>query len=150
MALTSRPQMSGGETVMNRHWIIFATLALSACAKNPDAIAPISMPVNAYSGLSCDQLVTEHRRSTAALAAVSRQQKEAATGDAVGVFLIGVPVSSLSGADKEGLVAQHKGEIIAVEGAMRGQRCALPAAQAVQAPAHSSSAPPPGPVLAGQ
>lgn len=135
---------------MNRHWIVLAALALSACAKNPDAIAPVAMPVNAYSGLTCDQLVTEHRRSTAALAAVSQQQKQAATGDAVGVFLIGVPVSSLSGGDKEGLVAQHKGEIVAIEGAMRGQRCALPPAQAPQAAAGAPAAPPPGPVLAAQ
>jgi hypothetical protein len=97
------------------------------------------MPVNAYAGLSCDQLVTEHRRSSAALAA---------TGDAVGVFLIGVPVSSLSGGDKEGLVAQHKGEIVAIEGAMRARQCALPAQQAAQAVMSSPSAPPPGPVRA--
>ena len=99
-------------------------LVLAGCAKNPDAIAPMAMPVNAYLGLSCEQLAAEHQRSSAALAAVEAQQRSAATGDAVGVFLIGVPVSSLSGADKEGLVAQHKGEIIAIEGAMRGQQCA--------------------------
>ena len=131
---------------MNRNWIIFAALALSACAKNPDAIAPIAMPVNAYGGLSCDQLVTEHRRSSAALAAVAQQQKQAATGDAVGVFLIGVPVSSLSGGDKEGLVAQHKGEIVAIEGAMRARQCALPAPQAAQVTQPAPGAPPPGPV----
>ena len=133
---------------MNRNWIIFAALALCACAKNPDAIAPIAMPVNAYGGLSCDQLVTEHRRSSSALAAVSQQQKQAATGDAVGVFLIGVPVSSLSGGDKEGLVAQHKGEIVAIEGAMRSRQCALPAPQVAPATSPSPSAPPPGPVRA--
>ena len=126
--------MQGWGEDMNRHWTIFAALALSACAKNPDAIAPIAMPVNAYGGLSCDHLAAEHRRSTAALAAVSRQQKQAATGDAVGVFLIGVPVSSLSGGDKEGLVAQHKGEVIAIEGAMRGQLCAPPPVPPAGAP----------------
>lgn len=119
-----------------------AAFALAACAKNPDAIAPIAMPVNAYFGLTCDQLVTEHQRSSAALAAVSQQQKQAATGDAVGVFLIGVPVSSLSGGDKEGLVAQHKGELVAIEGAMRSQHCTLPAAP--------PAAPAPGPVRAAQ
>jgi hypothetical protein len=130
---------------MNRHWIILAALALSACAKNPDA-----MPVNAYGGLSCDHLAAEHRRSTATLAAVSQQQKQAATGDAVGVFLIGVPVSSLSGGDKEGLVAQHKGEIVAIEGAMRGQRCAPPPANAAPAVAQATAVPPPGPIRAAQ
>ena len=127
---------------MRRAWLAVAAFALAACAKNPDAIAPIAMPVNAYFGLTCDQLVTEHQRSSAALAAVSQQQKQAATGDAVGVFLIGVPVSSLSGGDKEGLVAQHKGELVAIEGAMRSQHCTLPAAP--------PAAPPPGPVRAAQ
>ncbi|MCO5158033.1 MAG: hypothetical protein M9945_15000 [Aquamicrobium sp.] len=134
----------------NRIGLVLPVLAgmlagtLAGCAKNPDAIAPISMPVNAYAGLSCDQLVVEHRRSAAALAAVSQQQKQAATGDAVGVFFIGVPVSSLSGGDKEGLVALHKGEIVAIEGAMRTQHCAAPAPEAA-APARtpaSASAPP--------
>lgn len=127
---------------MRRAWLAVAAFALGACAKNPDAIAPIAMPVNAYFGLTCDQLVTEHQRSSAALAAVSQQQKQAATGDAVGVFLIGVPVSSLSGGDKEGLVAQHKGELVAIEGAMRSQHCTLPAAP--------PAAPAPGPVRAAQ
>ena len=136
---------------------ILAAAVSAGCAKNPDAIPPISMPVSAYSGLSCDQLVAEHRQSSAALAAVTQQQKQAATGDAVGVFLIGVPVSSLSGGDKEGLVAQRKGEIVAIEGAMRGQQCALPphapAAASVEAAlpsAPSSSAPAPGPVRVAQ
>lgn len=106
---------------------VLVAAAAAGCAKNPDAIVPITMPVNAYSGLSCEQLAAEHRRSSEALAAVSEQQKQAATGDAVGVFLIGVPVSSLSGGDKEGLVAQHKGEIVAIEGAMRSQQCTPPA-----------------------
>lgn len=127
---------------MRKAWLAVAAFALAACAKNPDAIAPIAMPVNAYFGLTCDQLVTEHQRSSAALAAVSQQQKQAATGDAVGVFLIGVPVSSLSGGDKEGLVAQHKGELVAIEGAMRSQHCTLPAAP--------PAAPAPGPVRAAQ
>lgn len=135
--------------------------AAAGCAKNPDAIAPVAMPMNAYSGLSCEQLAMEHRRSSSALAAVSQQQKQAATGDAVGVFLIGVPVSSLSGGDKEGLVAQHKGEIVAIEGAMRAGRCAVAApsgtvaaaaAASVPSPAPrpAASAPAPGPVRAAQ
>lgn len=115
-------------------------LALAGCAKNPDAIAPITMPANAYAGLTCEQLAAEHQRSSAALAAVSEQQKQAATGDAVGVFLLGVPVSSLSGADKEGLVALHKGEIVAIEGAMRSQQCLPPAPAAPPPPVPARAA----------
>ena len=127
---------------MRRAWLAVAAFALAACAKNPDAIAPIAMPVNAYFGLTCDQLVTEHQRSSAALAAVSQQQKQAATGDAVGVFLIGVPVSSLSGGDKEGLVAQHKGALVARGAGRRGRPAPRPAAP--------PAAPAPGPVRAAQ
>lgn len=115
--------------------LALAMAGVAGCARNPDAIAPIAMPPAAYSGLSCDELAAEHRRSSEALEAVSRDQKQAATGDAVGVFLIGVPVSSLSGGDKEGLVAQHKGEVIAIEGAMRGQLCAPPPAPPAGTPA---------------
>lgn len=105
--------------------IIAASLVLAAsgCAKNPDAITPITMPVNAYTGLTCDQLQSEYQRSSASLATRSQEQRSAVTGDAVGVFLIGVPMSSLTGGDKEGLVAQHKGEIIAIQGAQRQHGC---------------------------
>jgi len=104
-------------------WTACAVVLLAGCAKNPDAIAPMSMPVNAYSGLDCSQLSAEHQRSSLALQQVSADQRQAVTGDAVGVFLIGVPVSSLTGADKEGLVAQHKGELIAIESAQRNLKC---------------------------
>ncbi len=107
-----------------RSMMVIAVAGMAAaCAKNPDAISPISMPINAYSGLSCDQLAAEYQRSSMALAAVSEQQRGAVMGDAVGVFLVGVPVSSLTGADKEGLVAQHKGEVIAIQAAARNQGC---------------------------
>lgn len=104
---------------------MLTAMAVAGCAKNPDAIVAVNISANAYSGLSCQQLAGEHQRSSQALAAVSQQQRQAATSDAVGVFLIGVPVSSLSGNDKEGLVAQHKGEIIAIEGAMRAGQCTI-------------------------
>lgn len=108
-----------------KRWIIASTavVLLAGCAKRPDAITPMSMPANAYSGLSCAQLATEHQRSKTALDAVSAAQNNAATGDAVGVFLIGVPMSSTFGGDQEGKVAQHKGEIIAIEAMQRNKGC---------------------------
>lgn len=101
-----------------------ACALIVGCAKNPDAIVPMTMPANAYSGLTCDQLSGELAKSNAALVAVSAEQRQAATGDAVGVFLIGVPMSSLTGGDKEGKVAQHKGEVIAIEAVRREKACA--------------------------
>lgn len=108
---------------MKRIVFAVAVLFLAGCAKNPESIAPMSMPVNAYSGLSCAQLAAEMQRSSLALAQVEAGQRQAVTGDALGVFLIGVPVSSLSGSDREGLVAQHKGEVIAIQAAQRNQQC---------------------------
>jgi hypothetical protein len=99
---------------------IFAPIG---CAKNPDAITAMTMPVNAYSGLSCEQLGSELQKSQTNLTAVEAQQRQAATGDAVGVFLIGVPLGSVGGGDKEGLVAQHKGEVIAIQASQRAQKC---------------------------
>lgn len=103
--------------------VLAALLTASGCAKNPDSITALSMPVNAYSGLNCDQLALEYQRSAASLSARSAEQRQAVTGDAVGVFLIGVPMSSLTGGDKEGLVAQHKGEVIAIQAAQRQNGC---------------------------
>lgn len=100
-----------------------ALMLVAGCAKNPDAIAPMAMPVNAYAGLTCEQLAQEMQTTEGALTALEVDQRQAVMGDAVGVFLIGVPLSSLSGADKEGLIAQKKGEKVAIQGAQRNQGC---------------------------
>ena len=88
-----------------------AVLITAGCAKNPEAVVPLQMPPNAYAGLTCDQLGSEARQTDAALMQLTADQKQAVTGDAIGVFLIGVPVSSLSGADKEGLLALPIGDV---------------------------------------
>ena len=49
------------------------------------------------------------------LAALETKQRSAVTGDAVGVFLIGVPVSSLTGNDVAGSIGASKGKVIALE-----------------------------------
>ena len=104
-----------------------AVVNIAGCAKNPEAIVPMSMPANAYTGLSCGQLNTEFQKSAGSLHGVEVQQRQAVAGDAFGVFLIGVPVSSLTGADKEGAVAQHKGEVIAIQAAQRARNCPVSA-----------------------
>lgn len=98
-------------------------LAVSACAKRPDAIVPVDIPMAAYSNLSCQGLAHELSRERANLAVLSKQQNEAATGDAVGVFLIGVPTSSTFGGNKEGHVAVSKGKVNAIENVWRSKSC---------------------------
>ncbi|TGQ80666.1 hypothetical protein EN850_14255 [Mesorhizobium sp. M8A.F.Ca.ET.207.01.1.1] len=71
--------------------------APTGCATPPEKIAgiPNSRP--------CTQADRER------LAVTSNQQSKASTGDALGVFLIGVPVASMSGGDHEAEIAILKG-----------------------------------------
>lgn len=107
--------------------LIITTLVVSAlltaCAKRPDAIVPVDIPLAAYTNLSCQSLASELAKERATLASLSKQQNQAATGDAVGVFLIGVPASSTFGGDKEGEVAVSKGKVNAIESAAKSKGC---------------------------
>lgn len=98
---------------------LIAALLLSACAAQPDAIAPVALG-DAYAGVSCTAARAQLTQSRAELAALSDAQRQAATGDALGVFLLGVPVSSLSGGDKAGQIATVKGQILALETRLMG------------------------------
>src|SRR6478736_1103216 len=93
-------------------------LGVSGCAKRPDAIVPTDIPMAAYTNYSCQQLAQEMVKEQTSLSAVSKQQNDAATGDAVGVFLVGVPMSSTFGGDKEGQVSVAKGKVQAIQSAM--------------------------------
>ncbi len=102
-------------------------LAATSCAKRPDAIVPVDIPMAAYSNLDCQTLAREYFTEQANLSAVSKQQNDAATGDAVGVFLIAAPMSSVLGGDKEGQVAVSKGKVNAIEANLRSKGCGVPA-----------------------
>lgn len=99
--------------------VLLAALALAACAARPDAIAPVSMG-SAYAGASCAEASALRAGSAARLATLSRQQDQAATGDAIGVILIGVPVSSLAGGDVAGEIAAEKGRLNALDARLQG------------------------------
>jgi hypothetical protein len=103
--------------------VALAAAAATSCAKRPDAIVPVDIPMAAYTGQSCASLNNELTKERAALAAVSQQQNDAASGDAMGVFLVGVPMSSTFGGDKEGQVAVSKGKVQAIENAMKSKGC---------------------------
>lgn len=98
---------------MNKLICTAAILAIAACAKSPDAIAPVSMG-NAFAGVSCAQAAADLNAERTTLAALEGKQRGAVAGDAVGVFLIGVPVSSLTGGNVEGQIAASKGKVLAL------------------------------------
>lgn len=103
--------------------ITLAAMALTACAKQPENIAAVEVGANEFRGLSCKQL-SETRLVTAQnLENLSASQKSAASGDAVGVFLLGLPVSSMSGNDKETQIAVTKGRLQALDREMTRKNC---------------------------
>lgn len=111
-------------SIMNKLILIAATLAaLSSCAKRPDAIVPVDIPMAVYQGQNCQQLGQELIKERENLAAISKAQNDAANGDAFGVFLIGVPMSSAVGGDKEGQVAVAKGKVQAIENTLKSRGC---------------------------
>src|SRR5688572_26134303 len=110
----------------SRILLLALALALSACAKRPDAIVPVDIPMAAYSNLDCGGLAQEYLKEHTNLAALSKQQNQAATGDAMGVFLIGVPASSLTGGDKEGQIAVSKGKVTSIESSLKAKGCDIP------------------------
>jgi hypothetical protein len=85
------------ETVKRFVLLMSMFAGAAGCATPPDKIAGVP---NAG---PCTKADRER------LAIVSNQQNKAVTGDALGVFLIGVPVSSMSGGDHETEIAILKG-----------------------------------------
>lgn len=111
---------------MNIHRPAVAALVaivVSGCAKQPSAIAPATIPFEAYTGLECSRLAADLAAEEANLRTLSAAQSNAATGDAVGVFLVGVPISSVTGGDKEGDIAVSKGKIEAMKAARLKKSC---------------------------
>ena len=109
---------------MKRIVVAMAALAVTAgCAKRPDAIAPVAIPMEAYTQMECAKLEADLATERANLAALSKSQNDAATGDAFMVFMVGVPLVSAAGGDKEGLLAVSKGKVQAMESAKLGKGC---------------------------
>lgn len=109
--------------VMYSFGLVGLSMLVSACAKRPDAIAPATIPSDAYMAMSCSRLNDELNNENARFAALSAAQNSTATGDAVGVFLIGVPTSSAFGGDQEGNVAVSKGKLLVIENARLAKKC---------------------------
>ena len=97
-------------------------ILLGACATRPEGISASYVSHEKYGGADCLRLATQMSDARAELAKVSEMQNSKATGDAWGVFLLGVPFSQLSG-DHAGDVAKWKGEVEAVETAQIKKNC---------------------------
>lgn len=95
-------------------------LTTAACTPRADSIAPVSM-TGAFDTMSCSKAKTDLASERTKLAALEKKQNNAATGDAIGVFLVLIPVSKLTGGDVAGEVGTSKGKVLALE--QRVARC---------------------------
>lgn len=100
-----------------------AAASVTACAKAPEAIAPSYVSEIPYQTYSCVQLGQERARLEQAYATTAKAQNDARTGDAWGVFLVGMPVSTLSGGNVAAEVASIKGQIAAVDKTIITKNC---------------------------
>lgn len=108
---------------MNKIAIALALVALAACAKKPESIAPAYVSPVQYSGLSCAQLASELDRVNTAYETAAAQQNKARSNDTIGVILLGVPVSSLSGDNVAPQIAALKGQRETLTKQMTVQNC---------------------------
>ena len=102
---------------------IVAAALTTGCAKNPDSIAALSLPAGTYSGRSCTQLRAELAKEENALAAASKEQRQAQTADTIGVILVGVPLGSVAGGERETEIASAKGRIQALKAQITAKSC---------------------------
>ena len=98
-------------------------LLLAGCAKAPESIAPSYVSEVPYQSYTCQQLGEERARLEQAYAVTAKAQNDARTGDAWGVFLIGMPTSSLSGGNVASEVASLKGQMTAVDKTIITKNC---------------------------
>lgn len=103
--------------------ISLCLVALVACAKAPEKIAAVEVGSDSYARYSCKQLQSEKLNISQDLANLSAKQKDAASGDALGVFLLGLPISSMSGNDQEATIAIAKGKVQAIDRQILSKGC---------------------------
>lgn len=102
--------------------LITTIVLLSACANRPETIRASHVSHEKFTHLECAHLSTKMSDARAELDKYSKLQDSKATGDAWGVFLLGIPFSKLSG-DHEGDVARMKGEVEAIDTAQIKNKC---------------------------
>ena len=96
---------------------------VSACAKQPEAVAPAHFDHRPMMQFSCASLRQKEQEGMVAVESFSAKQKAAADNDALGVFLLGLPLASMSGNDPETQLSIAKGQLNAVRLAKAEKGC---------------------------
>lgn len=101
---------------------VILSILISGCANRPSSIRASYVSHEKFTELNCGELLELKYERSIKLERLSREQDGKATGDAIGVFLLGIPFSKLSG-DHEGDIAHLKGEVEAIETAQIKAKC---------------------------
>ena len=103
------------------------TLALSACASNPDSIQASYVSPMTYGAYTCDQLRSENARVGARVAEVTGQQRSNANADAwalgIGMVVFWPALFFMANGDKKDELARLKGEYEAIQQAAVTKGC---------------------------
>jgi hypothetical protein len=87
---------------------------VSACAKQPEAVAPAQIDQRPMMQFPCSNLRQKEQQGEVTVESLSAKQKTAADNCALGVFLLGLPLPSMSGNDPEMRLSIAKGQLNAV------------------------------------
>lgn len=110
---------------MKRALIIPLVLLLTACAKPPEDISAVAIPVDPYMQKSCAELAATHVERRRALDELEARQRATAQEDRDAMWAVHVPVGSIRRGDKEKEIAFAKGELQAIASARRAGGCDL-------------------------
>lgn len=102
---------------------IAAIATASACSPRPENIEAADIGQGAYSAMNCGQLSERQLHYNQQLTNLSAAQNRAASGDAWGVFLLGLPVSRMSGGDKATEISVTRGHLNEIAREMQRKNC---------------------------
>ena len=88
---------------------LVAALAVVACARAPEAIAPAPVNATQFQGMTCGQLATEEAKADGLLVTLASEQSQSRTDDAIGFLTVLMPIASMSGGDLRHQIALQKG-----------------------------------------
>lgn len=110
---------------------LIAATAVSGCAQSPDQVEASYVSPNQFKGRSCSQLMGERNEIASRVNTLTKEQKQAATNDAVatGVALVifwPAAIALAASKDNATALSAAKGNYDAITTQMRTQGCKLP------------------------
>jgi len=99
------------------------TLFIVGCAQQPENTPAADIGQGAYRSANCAQLSDAELRYNQQLENLSASQRQAASGDAMGVFLLGLPISSMSGNDRATEIAVTRGHLQEIDREQARRNC---------------------------